>query len=49
MRSTMKMKIASVTVFLAVALSGCATAFTGSAHVEGGARGCEARCKAQGM
>ena len=45
----MKMKIASVTVFLAVALSGCATAFTGSAHVEGGARGCEARCKAQGM
>ena len=43
------MKVGFAAMFVAVAVSGCATAFTGSAHVEGGARSCEAKCKAQGM
>lgn len=30
-------------------LTGCATSFTGSAHVEGGRTGCEAKCKGQGL
>lgn len=34
---------------LAMALSACATSFTGSPHVEGGRSGCESKCKAQGM
>jgi hypothetical protein len=28
---------------------GCATSFTGNAHVSGGAPGCEAKCKAWGL
>lgn len=28
---------------------GCATSFTGSAHIEGGRNGCEAKCRGQGM
>jgi hypothetical protein len=28
---------------------GCATSFTGSAHVENGRQGCESKCKGQGM
>jgi hypothetical protein len=30
-------------------LTGCATAFTGDAHVEGGRQGCEAKCQGEGM
>lgn len=29
--------------------AGCATSFTGDAHVVGGAAGCEAKCKAWGL
>lgn len=43
------MRIAAIAGLLALVLSGCATSFTGSAHVEGGGRSCEAKCKAQGM
>ena len=38
----------AVAVVLSSAL-GCATSFTGSAHVEGGRGGCEAKCRGQGM
>ena len=31
------------------ALSGCATSFTGDAHVPGGASGCQSACSAQGL
>lgn len=34
---------------IATAVSACATSFTGSAHVENGRQGCEAKCKGQGM
>jgi hypothetical protein len=38
---------------LAIALMtssvGCATSFTGNAHVTGGRNGCEAKCRGQGM
>lgn len=37
------------TLLAALALSGCATAFTGSAHVEGGRQGCEGKCSGQGL
>jgi hypothetical protein len=30
-------------------LSGCATAFMGSAHVEGGRKGCDTKCASQGF
>jgi len=30
-------------------MGACATSFTGSAHVEDGRPGCEAKCKGQGM
>jgi hypothetical protein len=29
--------------------AGCATSFTGGAHVSGGAAGCEAKCKTWGL
>jgi hypothetical protein len=29
--------------------AGCATSFTGNAHVSGGAPGCEAKCKSWGL
>ena len=29
--------------------AGCATSFTGNAHVAGGAPGCEAKCKSWGL
>jgi hypothetical protein len=32
-----------------IAIAGCATNFTGSPHIEDGRRGCEAKCKPQGM
>lgn len=34
---------------LAIVFSGCATAFTGSPHVEGGRSACEQKCTSQGM
>ncbi len=30
-------------------LAGCATSFTGSAHIEGGRSGCESKCAGQGL
>src|SRR5437660_8917930 len=38
----------AVAVVLSGAL-GCATSFTGSAHIEGGRNACEAKCRGQGM
>ncbi len=35
-------------VFVLTAV-GCATRFTGSAHIEGGRSGCEAKCRGQAM
>jgi hypothetical protein len=35
--------------FLSLFATACATSFTGSAHVENGRQGCEAKCKGQGM
>jgi hypothetical protein len=34
---------------LMLGLSACATSFTGSAHVDNGRSGCEAKCKGEGM
>lgn len=34
---------------MGLVLAGCATSFTGSAHVENGRSGCEAKCRGQGM
>jgi hypothetical protein len=36
-------------VLALVALSACATSFTGSPYVEDGRQGCERKCKGQGM
>lgn len=42
--------LAVVTLGLVAALvPSCATSFTGSAHVENGRQGCEAKCRGQGM
>jgi hypothetical protein len=41
-------RIAIVVCALA-AVCGCATSFTGSAHVEGGRSGCEQKCAGQGL
>jgi hypothetical protein len=44
------MKILTVTIaIIAASVLGCATSFTGSAHIEGGRNGCEAKCRGQGM
>lgn len=43
------MKKTIVWCLSALLLTGCATSFTGDAHVEGGRRGCEAKCTAEGM
>lgn len=34
---------------VSIAALGCATSFTGSAYVENGRTGCEAKCRGQGM
>ena len=34
---------------LFLSITGCATTFTGSPHVENGRSGCESKCKGQGM
>ena len=39
----------TVVVSLAILVTGCATSFTGSPHVENGRSGCESKCKGQGM
>ena len=36
-------------VLLVASAIGCGTTFTGSAHVEDGRRGCEGKCRGQGM
>jgi hypothetical protein len=36
-------------ILAASSLVGCATSFTGNAHVENGRAGCEEKCKGQGM
>ena len=41
--------IACGTLAGVLATTACATAFTGSAHVEDGRSGCERKCKGQGM
>jgi len=35
--------------FAGLSTTACATSFTGSAHVEEGRTGCEAKCQGQGM
>lgn len=35
--------------FACFGVVGCATSFTGNAHVENGRAGCEEKCKGQGM
>jgi hypothetical protein len=36
-------------MILVLASTGCATSFTGSAHVEEGRAGCERKCQGQGL
>ena len=43
------MKVVVTIAALAFLAAGCATSFTGEAHVEGGPTGCRAKCKAWGM
>ena len=38
-----------IAIAAALALGGCATSFTGSAHIEGGRSGCEQKCAGQGL
>ena len=45
----MKLLRIAACLVLGFVLPACATAFTGSAHVENGRQGCEAKCKGQGM
>lgn len=43
------MKRLMMILVLATATTGCATSFTGSAHVEEGRAGCERKCAGQGL
>jgi hypothetical protein len=46
------MKILGLDVWvlsLGFVLAGCATSFTGSAHIEGGRGACQSKCAGQGM
>jgi hypothetical protein len=43
------MRIGVGAVLAALALVGCATSFTGEAHVEDGRAGCEKKCSENGM
>ena len=36
-------------IILCLPLTGCATSFTGSPHVEDGRKGCDIKCSKQGM
>jgi hypothetical protein len=42
-------KLLMLCALFAATLGGCATSFTGGAHVEDGRNGCERKCKGQGM
>jgi len=39
----------AVLIVVGVLTGGCATSFTGSAHIEGGRQACESKCRGQGM
>lgn len=43
------LKVMTMVLLAAPVAMGCATSFTGSAHVEDGRAGCEAKCRGQGM
>ena len=43
------MKTLSMVCAIVATASGCATSFTGSAHVEGGRAGCERKCAGDGL
>ena len=45
----LKKILVTIGVSLTLGLTACATSFTGSAYVEGGRAGCEAKCKGDGM
>ena len=45
----MKSWMMSLMLVMTAAGSGCATSFTGSAHVEEGRAGCERKCAGQGL
>ena len=45
----MKTRFVVTTAVLVMMAAGCATSFTGNAHVNGGVAGCEAKCKAWGL
>jgi outer membrane lipoprotein SlyB len=45
----MKLLVPFLLCPMALGLAGCATAFTGSPHVEGGRSACEQKCSSQGM
>ena len=49
--ASMRLRIpSSLTLLVSLSiLSGCATSFTGDAHVPGGASGCQSACSAQGL
>jgi hypothetical protein len=50
MRSERRRRELALAAVVLVAIStGCATAFTGSAYVEGGAAACTSKCKSAGM
>jgi hypothetical protein len=42
-------KITGLAIGAVLLAAGCATSFTGSAHVEGGRAGCRAKCDGLGM
>lgn len=44
-----KLVLGTMLAASALLASACATSFTGSAHVEDGRAGCEAKCRGQGM
>ncbi len=45
----MRLQWVGIALGIGVASAGCATHFTGSAHIEGGRPACEAKCRGQGM
>jgi hypothetical protein len=48
-RDNMRIVRKGSVILAALSLVGCATSFTGNAHVENGRAGCEEKCKGQGM
>jgi hypothetical protein len=45
----MKVSVFSAVLCSIIAATGCATNFTGSAHIEGGRATCEKKCAGQGL